>query len=167
MYKYVNCFGGIVCRVYVYQWNLYRKTANLFFSVAHCQDRNKKIIADLFTLERVLFFALFRIAWIFAKFSQTLFCPYYIYRGLPLLLRLFILSHALNLGHIPNPYGDRCHNPFRLGVPARRSCFAEVSLSSTDYGSEECRFLLRSSMISLRIISPPFPVMAIEYPGSL
>ncbi len=80
---------------------------------------------------------------------------------------MFILSHALNLGHIPNPYGDRCHNLFRFGVPARRSCLAEVSLSSADHGSEECRFLLRSSMKSLRIISPPFPVTAIEYPGSL
>lgn len=80
---------------------------------------------------------------------------------------MFILSHALNLGHIPNPYGDRCHNLFGFGVPARRSCLAEVSLSSADHGSEECRFLLRSSMKSLRIISPPFPVTAIEYPGSL
>ena len=53
---------------------------------------------------------------------------------------MFILSHALNLGHIPNPYGDRCHNLFRFGVPARRSCLAEVSLSSADHRSGKCQF---------------------------
>lgn len=78
-----------------------------------------------------------------------------------------ILSHALNPGHIPNPYGNRCHNLFRFGLQPHRSSFAEVSLSSADHRSEESRFLFRSSMKSLRVVSPPFPVTVIEYPSSL
>ena len=163
MYQYVYCSGRFLYNINVYKWNFYWKTSNLFFFIAYCQVRNKKIFTLFNTHKWVLFFYPSFCVKLIKTFyhsclTQCWFCPYYFQRSrilgqsLPEIdfdIFTFIWIHIISRpesGHIPVTYGDRYISLTGIGCEPPPQAIAEVSLSSYRSSQEECRIFRQIPM---------------------